>query len=124
MFFGLMVDRRIALWITPVVHWRLRLPVRWLMLALVSVNSWAASRGSGGCYIVVPEVLARSPGESPDGIGAIPLDLFLIAAGAQAGPELYKWLGPLAPEGKPDPLVYRTLRGPGRLFKARPAIVR
>ena len=41
-------------------------------------------RFAGGCYIVSPEPLMVKPESSGDGIGLIPLDLLLIAAGRQS----------------------------------------
>ena len=41
-------------------------------------------RFRGRCYLVAPEVPAILPSQSPDGIGSIPVDLLLLAAGSQA----------------------------------------
>jgi hypothetical protein len=49
-------------------------------------------RFRGGCYLVTPEIPARSPVDSPDGIGTLPTDLLLLAAGQQAARELQRRL--------------------------------
>lgn len=41
-------------------------------------------RFEGGCYLVAPRLSLQHPATSPDGIGTLPLDLFLIACGRQA----------------------------------------
>ena len=45
-------------------------------------------RFEGRCYYVSPEVPARSPASNHDGVGTLPLDLFLLAVGGQAAQEL------------------------------------
>ena len=40
------------------------------------------------CYFVAPGVPAQAPEDSDDGIGSLPLDLFLVAVGRQAEAEL------------------------------------
>lgn len=41
-------------------------------------------RYEGNCYMVSPSAVATHPHDSPDMIGTLPLDLLLVAAGAQA----------------------------------------
>jgi uncharacterized protein len=41
-------------------------------------------RLAGRCYLVAPDAPVRRPGESSDGVGSLPLDRFLVAAGRQA----------------------------------------
>lgn len=41
-------------------------------------------RFRGHCYVVAPDGLPIRPSASEDGIGVLPLDLMLIAVGAQA----------------------------------------
>jgi hypothetical protein len=45
-----------------------------------------------GCYLVSPEVPARSPADSLDRVGTLPIDLLLLAAGHQAARELKRRL--------------------------------
>jgi len=49
-------------------------------------------RFRGRCYYVAPEVYARRPDETGDGIGTLPIDLFLLAVGGQVGRELARRL--------------------------------
>ncbi|MGA2233773.1 MAG: DUF4143 domain-containing protein, partial [Tepidisphaeraceae bacterium] len=48
----------------------------------------------GNCYLVSTDPSARKPEHSNDGIGAIPIDLFLLCLGLQAERELVKRLAP------------------------------
>jgi len=50
-------------------------------------------RFRGRCYYVSPVVSASSPEENGDGIGTLPVDLLLLAAGGQMGRELERRLG-------------------------------
>ena len=51
-------------------------------------------RFRGHCYLVVAhQPIALSPQESPDGIGELPLDLFLLAVGSQHDQALARRLG-------------------------------
>lgn len=50
-------------------------------------------RFKGRCYVVAPEILARSAAAAADGVGTISLDLFLLAVSAQAESELRSRLG-------------------------------
>lgn len=45
-------------------------------------------RFAGRCYVVSPNAIPRKASSEPDGIGVVPLDLLLIAAGAQAEQDL------------------------------------
>lgn len=56
------------------------------------------TRFRGRCYFVRPQIMARKPHDSPDNIGTIPLDLFLLAVSAQAERELANRLGRPADE--------------------------
>ncbi|MBA3544558.1 MAG: ATP-binding protein, partial [Chthoniobacterales bacterium] len=47
----------------------------------------------GGCYVVAPEIIATNASSAKDGVGTIPLDLFLLAVSAQAAVELQLRLG-------------------------------
>ncbi len=49
-------------------------------------------RFRGRCYYVAPEVFARRPDETGDGIGTLPIDLFLLAVGGQVARELARRL--------------------------------
>ena len=40
------------------------------------------------CYLVSPDAPARLPEHNLDGFGTLPLDLFLVAVGAQAAKQL------------------------------------
>jgi predicted AAA+ superfamily ATPase len=51
-------------------------------------------RFEGRCFLVAPSVSATHPKQASDGIGTLPLDLFLLAVGAQAEHELIKRLSP------------------------------
>lgn len=53
----------------------------------------ANPRFGGRCYIVAPQVAVLHPADAPDGIGTLPLDLLLVAAGAQARDALRRSLG-------------------------------
>lgn len=46
------------------------------------------------CYLVVPGELPRPPERAPDGVGILPLDLFLTVVGAQAVAELERRIMP------------------------------
>jgi predicted AAA+ superfamily ATPase len=50
-------------------------------------------RFHGRCYIVAPEIAMTNAASSSDGIGTVPLDLYLIAVSAQAALELRRRLG-------------------------------
>jgi predicted AAA+ superfamily ATPase len=50
-------------------------------------------RFRGGCYIVAPRARVELPSASPDDIGTLPLDLFLIACGRHAEAALLARLG-------------------------------
>jgi hypothetical protein len=54
-------------------------------------------RFAGGCWLVAPGAPVVSPGRAGDGIGTVPLDLFLLAMGAQAAEALVRSLAPLNP---------------------------
>lgn len=49
-------------------------------------------RFDNGCYLVAPGAPVISPGRSLDGIGSMPLDLFLLAVGGQAEAESIRTL--------------------------------
>jgi uncharacterized protein len=49
---------------------------------------------AGRCYLVSPEILASLPEENWDGIGTMPIDLFLLAVGGQMEKELARRLTP------------------------------
>lgn len=51
-------------------------------------------RFRGRCYIIAPDVPAARPDQSPDGIGLIPTDLFLLAVGSQMSHDLSARLSP------------------------------
>lgn len=38
----------------------------------------------GKCYLVAPQVPVAHPEDTASGVGTLPLDLFLLAVGAQA----------------------------------------
>ncbi len=58
-------------------------------------------RFAGGCWLVAPGAPVVSPDKAGDGIGTVPLDLFLLAVGAQAAEALIRSLSPLDPgEGR------------------------
>lgn len=42
------------------------------------------ARFSDSCYLVTPDAPVRRPADSPGGVGSLPLDRFLLAAGRQA----------------------------------------
>jgi predicted AAA+ superfamily ATPase len=49
-------------------------------------------RFRGRCYIVTPDGMPLHPNAAPDGIGSLPLDMMLVAIGAQAEHELERRL--------------------------------
>ncbi len=51
-------------------------------------------RFRGKCYLVAPGVLPTHPHENPDGIGTLPVNLFLLAVGHQMSHELSVRLAP------------------------------
>ncbi len=51
-------------------------------------------RFEGRCYLISPEIPASLPGANRDGIGTMPIDLFLLAVGAQLERELARRLSP------------------------------
>jgi predicted AAA+ superfamily ATPase len=54
-------------------------------------------RFNGRCFLVAPNSFATLPSDNWDGIGTLPLDLFLLAVGAQAEYELAKRMVPDTP---------------------------
>jgi predicted AAA+ superfamily ATPase len=52
-------------------------------------------RFRGRCFLVSPDVIAKLPSQTRDGIGSLPLDLFLLAVGNQAENSLSKRLSGL-----------------------------
>ncbi|GMU24610.1 MAG: hypothetical protein AMXMBFR13_46840 [Phycisphaerae bacterium] len=50
-------------------------------------------RFQGRCFLVAPVPRPLAPAASSDGVGIVPLDLFLLAVGAQAERELTMRLG-------------------------------
>lgn len=50
-------------------------------------------RYQGRSYLVAPEIGMTAAGSSPDGIGTLPLDLYLLAVSAQSASELRRRLG-------------------------------
>ena len=50
-------------------------------------------RFQGRCYLVAPEIPATRPEATHDGIGTLPIDLLLLAAGGQVEKELARRLG-------------------------------
>jgi len=50
-------------------------------------------RFEGRCYLVAPQVTVGHPGSTAAGVGTLPLDLFLLAVGAQAEHTLARNLG-------------------------------
>lgn len=50
-------------------------------------------RFSGNCYLVTPDGVVQHPDTSNDGIGSLPLDVFLLAAGKQAEQALRVTMG-------------------------------
>jgi predicted AAA+ superfamily ATPase len=59
-------------------------------------------RFAGGCWLVAPGAPVLSPDRAGDGIGTVPLDLILLAVGAQAAEALVRSLAP------PDPSEGRS----------------
>jgi len=50
-------------------------------------------RFKGCCYVITPDIPASAPGDDRDGVGTLPIDLFLLAAGGQMKRELARRLG-------------------------------
>ena len=50
-------------------------------------------RFEGRCYIVTPQAVVAHPETMAEGVGTLPLDLFLLCAGAQARRSLQMALG-------------------------------
>jgi len=59
------------------------------------------SRFAGHCYVVAPGAVARLSSETRDGVGTIPLDLFLLAVSAQAEEALQNRLSSRDPNAGP-----------------------
>lgn len=56
-------------------------------------------RFRGGCWLVAPGAPVLTPDKAGDGIGTVPLDLFLQAVGGQAAAALARSLGPTTGPG-------------------------
>ena len=69
-------------------------------------------RFAGRCYLVAPDAPVRQPRTSPDGVGSLPLDRFLVAVGRQAEQTLDASLGGHVP----DPVVETFM--PGRVERS------
>lgn len=62
-------------------------------------------RFQGRCYVIAPRAVVAHPESMSEGVGTLPLDLFLLCAGVQARDALTRALGlsgPIAPGSAPS----------------------